>query len=297
MENRSSYTIVGAFFILCVLAVCGFFIWMTTKTDARATYRSYYIHTKELPNGLKEDAQVKFIGVPAGIVKSIGFYDVNKGIIEIELSLKSKFPVSTDSKAEIQTQGISGVTSINITKGTGKAFGSDVLKPVIAIKEGLLDKISSKAETITDRIDETLKKINSVLSKENLDKFNNTVASIEEFSKLLKDPERFKKIDNLIASLDNITASIDKNKSKFIKLLETSTKTINSFNATQNLIKERIQRGDYNIREIVSPTLLETKKTLVEFNRVLRELEGSLMRLEDDPYDFFFRDTKNKGEK
>ena len=46
--------------MICVAALTAFMWWMLTKTDRSESYRSYYIHTKELPVGIKENSEVKF---------------------------------------------------------------------------------------------------------------------------------------------------------------------------------------------------------------------------------------------
>ena len=56
--------------MICVAALTAFMWWMLTKTDRSESYRSYYIHTKELPVGIKENSEVKFIGVNAGIINT-----------------------------------------------------------------------------------------------------------------------------------------------------------------------------------------------------------------------------------
>ena len=60
------------------------------------------------------------------------------------------------------------------------------------------------------------------------------------------------------------------------------------------MINSDLENGNYDIKEILSPTLHETSLTLMEFKKMLREFQNALFRLEDDPYDFFFRDTQKQ---
>lgn len=77
--------------------------------------------------------------------------------------------------------------------------------------------------------------------------------------------------------------------------MDNSAKKFNNFidnlNKTQNKISARIDNGDFNIREILNPTLSDAQTTLNEFNKALIEFESALFRLEDNPYEFFFKDT------
>ncbi|ABS51527.1 MlaD family protein [Campylobacter hominis] len=284
MENRNSYTIVGLF-VMLIGAFLGIFMWwMLTRTEANETYRSYFIHTKELPVGIKEGADVKFIGVNAGIVKKIDFIDMKNAIIEIELSIKDKLPISKDSIAKVESQGISGISFINITQGSGEIFNENEKKPIISLDKALLDKIGKKAEVISDQVSETIYKINMLLSNQNIDKINKILTNFETFSKKLNDEKLTK---NIYTAIDEFI--------KFQKTMDNSAKKFNNFidnlNKTQNKISARIDNGDFNIREILNPTLSDAQTTLNEFNKALIEFESALFRLEDNPYEFFFKDT------
>lgn len=284
MENRNSYTIVGLF-VMLIGAFLGIFMWwMLTRTEANETYRSYFIHTKELPVGIKEGADVKFIGVNAGIVKKIDFIDMKNAIIEIELSIKDKLPISKDSIAKVESQGISGISFINITQGSGEIFNENEKKPIISLDKALLDKIGKKAEVISDQVSETIYKINMLLSNQNIDKINKILTNLETFSEKLNDKKMTK---NIYTAIDEFI--------KFQKTMDNSAKKFNNFidnlNKTQNKISARIDNGDFNIREILNPTLSDAQTTLNEFNKALIEFESALFRLEDNPYEFFFKDT------
>lgn len=284
MENRNSYTIVGLF-VMLIGAFLGIFMWwMLTRTEANETYRSYFIHTKELPVGIKEGADVKFIGVNAGIVKKIDFIDIKNAIIEIELSIKDKLPISKDSVAKVESQGISGISFINITQGSGEIFNENEKKPIISLDKALLDKIGKKAEVISDQVSETIYKINMLLSNQNIDKINKILTNFETFSKKLNDEKLTK---NIYTAIDEFI--------KFQRTMDNSAKKFNNFidnlNKTQNKISARIDNGDFNIREILNPTLSDAQTTLNEFNKALIEFESALFRLEDNPYEFFFKDT------
>lgn len=310
MENRSSFTIVGIFAAICIAAMLSFVWWLTTRAGGDSEYKTYYIHTKELPAGLKENAQVKYIGVPAGFVSDITFADgSNYGTIEIALKLDATFPIKKDSIAKTEVQGLGGLVSLNITKGTGEGFASDE-KPIIYLDKGLLAKLNSKAGDITEGINDAVSRVNSLLSDENIDSLSATLKSIESLASKLSDDEIFDKVDSILASVDSMLGSADDNKSEFSKLManvdvlinsmdkftKTSTQTSAKFSKTLDKINASLASGEYNLKEILGPTLHETSLSLVELKKSLREFQKAMFRLEDDPYDFFFRDT-SRGEK
>ena len=290
--------------MICVAALTAFMWWMLTKTDRGESYRSYYIHTKELPVGIKENSEVKFIGVNAGIIKSIDFADIENAIIEIEISVKSKLPISQDSVAKVESQGISGIAFINITKGSGKLFPPNDKKPIIALDKTLLDKIGSKAEVITDSVSEMVFKINGLLSKQNTDKVDRILSSMDKFSAELSDEKKFQSLDALLANVNTLIANLNEREKEVDALLEnlnafagSAANLSNSLDKTAGIITKRIDRGEYNLKAILDPTLEEAKNTLGELKKSLREFQGAMFRLEDNPYDFFFKDTSKSADR
>lgn len=310
MENRSSFTIVGIFATICIALMIGFVWWLTTRTGVNAEYKTYYIQTKELPNGLKENAQVKYIGVPAGYVSGINFASGSDyGTIEIALKLEADLPIKKDSIAKTEVQGLSGIVSLNLTKGTGESFDKDE-KPILYLDEGLLAKINSKASDITEGINETISMVNTLLSDKNIMAFNKTLSSIEGLTSKLDNNGSFDKIGSILTSIDSILASVDSNKSNVTQTLaslndliksmseftKTSDKTSAKFSKTLDTINAGLASGDYNVKDILDPVMHDASLSLIELKKSLREFQKAMFRLEDNPYDFFFKDT-SKGAK
>lgn len=310
MENRNSFTIVGIFVSIVAVLIMAFVWWLVTKSDTNMEYKTYYIHTKTLPSGLKEGGSVKYMGVLAGYVKEIDFADgSNYGVIEISLDINKEFPIKKDSVAKVEVQGLGGLVSLNIQKGSIDFEKGE--KPILRVQGGLLSKLNNEAENISDSINKTLRKLDEFLSDENIENLSKTLASIEEITAKLNNQENFNHINSILKSTDSILAGFDQNKTEFVNLLanfdeliqnsntlaKTSTSTSKSVNKTLNLVNKSIEKGDYNIKEIMGSTLHETSLSLIELRKVLREFQGALFRLEDDPYDFFFKDTLRASDK
>ena len=91
----------------------------------------------------------------------------------------------------------------------------------------------------------------------------------------------------ILINLQNVegkTKNLNYGNIKTVKSSKEGTKTYRDFQKS-------------NLKEILDPTLGEAKTTLREFNRALREFQDALFRLEQDPYDFFFKDTSGSDKK
>ncbi|WP_103582755.1 MlaD family protein [Campylobacter concisus] len=309
MENRNSYTIVGMFFMACLTAFAIFIWWMTSKNNTKVDFKEYYIHTTELPSGLKVDSTVKFIGVPAGTVSNINFVDDKNALINITMKIREDLPIKADSVASIEVQAISGVASINISRGT-KDFASGQ-KPILQLEESLFSKLGNNAENITLKINQTLDKVDNFFSPENIAHVESVLKNIDKFTQVLTDEEGLSEVDSIVKNMKNFTDILNKTDTKeLVKNLNTlisnanqvfvsANSAITGYSSLQELITKKAKDGEYDLRNTVGPLLREASDFLNGFDKTLREFRGALQRLEDNPYEFFFTNPvpNDKGDK
>ena len=309
MENRNSYTIVGMFFIACLTAFAIFIWWMTSKNNTKVDFKEYYIHTTELPSGLKVDSTVKFIGVPAGSVSDINFVDDKNALINITMKIREDLPIKADSIASIEVQAISGVASINISRGTKDFKPGD--KPILKLEESLLSKLGNNAENITLKINQTLDKVDGFFSAENISHIESILKNIDKFTQVLTDEEGLSEIDSIVKNVKNFTDSLNKTDTKELaKNLNTliasansvfvsANSAVNGYSSLQDIVTQKVKNGEYDLRNTLSPLLREASEFLNGFDKTLREFRGALQRLEDNPYEFFFTNPvpNDKGDK
>ena len=309
MENRNSYTIVGMFFIACLTAFAIFIWWMTSKNNTKVDFKEYYIHTSELPSGLKVDSTVKFIGVPAGSVSDINFVDDKNALINITMKIREDLPIKADSVASIEVQAISGVASINISRGTKDFKPGD--KPILKLEESLLSKLGNNAENITLKINQTLDKVDGFFSAENISHIESILRNIDKFTQVLTDENGLSEVDSIVKNVKNFTDSLNKTDTKELaknlnKLIASANSVfvsansaVNGYSSLQDIITQKVKNGEYDLRNTVSPLLREASEFLNGFDKTLREFRGALQRLEDNPYEFFFTNPvpNDKGDK
>ncbi|WP_462106632.1 MlaD family protein [Campylobacter concisus] len=309
MENRNSYTIVGMFFMACLTAFAIFIWWMTSKNNAKVDFKEYYIHTTELPSGLKVDSTVKFIGVPAGSVSDINFVDDKNALINITMKIREDLPIKADSVASIEVQAISGVASINISRGTKDFKPGD--KPILKLEESLLSKLGNNAENITLKINQTLDKVDGFFSAENISHIESILRNIDKFTQVLTDEEGLSEVDSIVKNVKNFTDTLNKTDTKELvknlnrlisnanQVFVSANSAITGYNSLQELITKKAKDGEYDLRNTVGPLLREASDFLNGFDKTLREFRGALQRLEDNPYEFFFTNPvpNDKGDK
>lgn len=109
-------------------------------------------------SGLEVGSPVKYSGIRVGRVDAVRVDPDDVSVILVELSLDEDTPVAEDSKADLGSQGITGLKYIELTRGTR---GARIRKPGEEIPAGRsifdnlaqkADQIAGKAEIVLDRI-------------------------------------------------------------------------------------------------------------------------------------------------
>lgn len=286
MENKNSYFIAGLFFCL-VVGFIGIFLLFMQGYNSKET-RDYYIVTKELPNGIKKDGEVRFIGVPVGHIRDIYFSDPYSATIEIWLSIDDNLPIKTDSQAIVERSGISGIAHINITKGsdTARIFNKNE-RAQISLGEGLLDKIGSRTANLTESLDKIASKIDEALRQENLDKLLNSINKINSLMNVIASDKNLDKIDEIIDNLHVV--SQDLKRANLDRLAANLDKSISDINTAWNNIDERINSGQIDFKTMLAPTIKSAQQSIDELNDLAEQIKNNLNNLEDNPYEFFFK--------
>lgn len=88
-------------------------------------------------------------------------------------------------------------------------------------------------------------------------------------------------IQEMILALKVIMQNIEKTRQNIDKLAITTNKTLTNINFT-------LERGDYNVRQIIAPTMIGIESSLGEMNRFFSKANLLLDRLEKSPYEAIF---------
>ncbi|MCB1547488.1 MAG: membrane integrity-associated transporter subunit PqiC [Hyphomicrobiaceae bacterium] len=197
MEVRARYTLMGLF----VLAVCaaGFWFvhWLETGGGLadRVTYRVRF----EGPiAGLLKGSAVLFNGVRVGEVTATRLEAANPNGVMVDVAVDQTAPVRTDTKAEIDFQGLAGAPVVSLLGGSPGA-------PLLAKAEPaarVLTAEKDSGQSLTQAGRDALRRINAVVG-ENAGPLRNAIASIEKFVAALA--RNADKVDPILAGLERLT--------------------------------------------------------------------------------------------
>jgi phospholipid/cholesterol/gamma-HCH transport system substrate-binding protein len=167
----------------------------------------------ESVSGLNVDAPLKFRGVDVGKVTEISIDTSNSERIRLVLQVRQGTPITEDTVATLEYQGLTGIANINLIGGS---VGSPPIQatpgeeyPVIVSKPSLFARLDSTMSGLLENLTETSANINALLSPENRDNMSSTIDNIAVLTGALASQSRDLEsaISNLGKTLENAEAA------------------------------------------------------------------------------------------
>ncbi len=317
MEPKVNYVIVGSFVALLGAAILAGILWLG-KTDYRGSYDRYEAHMKESVAGLSVDSTVKYRGVDVGRVKAITLNPDNPEQVLLTLDIVHGTPVKTDTIAVLETQGLTGLATINLTGGSREATALQAQDgqayPVIKTGPSLfvrLDEAVSRmlseegvARLLVD-LDAAAKGVAKALDEENRDQLKRTIKDLSDVARTITahKTQIEQSLNGAAKSADNLaklTASMNEQVPALLAGINRSVARLDA--ATEELARTSKTVG--TVVTEAKPELQQfTKRTLPEAGQLvteLRQLTGTLTRvareLEREPSSLVFgRKAPSRG--
>ena len=115
METKANYLMIGGF-VLGVLALAFIFIyWMSNFGGGGQRYTIVFDGSVA---GLTSGSSVAFNGIRVGEVQSFALDPADARKVQVHVTLRDDTPIRENSRASIQSMGLTGGSGIQITPGT-----------------------------------------------------------------------------------------------------------------------------------------------------------------------------------
>jgi len=183
VENKANYALIGLFVLASLVAMLGFFIWLS-GSQLNKEYDRYEVAFEGGVRGLSKGSEVRFNGLGVGEVTSLGYDtdDVNMVIAEIQITPRT--PIDENASAQLTPLGLTGMNYIEITPGLdpsapllNKTRGRGTKRIIGA--ESSVDEILTGGGDVVVAAQSALARTNQLLSPENLTTFSNILTNIE----------------------------------------------------------------------------------------------------------------------
>jgi phospholipid/cholesterol/gamma-HCH transport system substrate-binding protein len=311
METRANYVLIGAFVLIGAAALMLFTLWIA-GTPLNRSYSTYDVVFEGPVNGLIEGGEVRFNGIKVGEVQrlSLDRNDPNRVIARIRIDAET--PVRTDSMAELNFLGITGVTFIQIRAGSPD---QPLLKPedfqpppVIKTERTALDELFQGGQDLLTVTGETINKLNGALSEENVAHFTAILANLETASeKIAADGGLIDSAQSALKSLDKAAVAIERAATSVNSTVDAVDDDIKQFVTDANELVAALQPAAANVSQTIdningavtqlnkdiTPSagraLEQISAAAVDIRTMMVRIQGLLSEIEQDPSRFVYR--------
>jgi len=291
MYSKVNYTIVGLFVLLFAAGMLLFGFWLA-KYGLQDSYNTYKIEMKDSIAGLSKDSSVKLHGVDIGRVSQIRINNSDIEKIDIYVEIKEGTTIKENMVASTQMLGVTGLLSIEIHGGTNDAktlLPTDEYIPLIPSKPSLLSKLTGNIEGLSEKLNRLLDKSQILLSDDNLKNIEKILLNIEHISsrgKVLEE-KTILLVDTFKVSMENVSKELTQATHDFhtmqkdfsemkqvsIPSIESIEKTSKNLNRLTLKVEKSLDRGDYSLKKILEPAVVDVQILVKQLGAVSRELE------------------------
>jgi len=305
MYSKVNYTIVGLFVILFGIGMVWFAFWLA-KYGLKEEFATYRVELKESVSGLSKDSSVKLHGVEIGRVSQIRIHPQDVQKVELILEINEAVPIKEDMVAHTQMFGITGLLFIEIEGGSNEAktlVPTDDYIPLISSKPSLLTKLSKNVGGLTEKLENLLAQSEKLLSDQNVETMGSILDNTEKLTakgsevedKAMKSLEEIDMtLQEFRVTMKNINTKLTEASEDFAQIKEVTVPTVEklmetskNFNRVTLKVEKSLDRGDYNLKKILEPAIVDTQILLKELSTVSRELE-------QNPSGILFKSRKSR---
>ncbi|HEX8233423.1 MAG TPA: MlaD family protein [Caulobacteraceae bacterium] len=263
MERDANYALVGALSLAILVGLVAFIVWLAGFSFNRK-YDVYDIAFIGPVRGLSQGGEVHFNGIRVGEISDISLDPKDPNRVLARARLRAGVPVRTDSYAQLEPQGITGVNFVQITAGTPA-------RPLLmsTVKDGQIPVIRSQKSALSDLLEGG----GTVLQR--------TVQALDQINKVLSD----RNIQTLGSTLDNVqdvTAELRRRKA----LLDHADETIRSIERTADSITRLANSSNTLVNTDAKRTLANLADTAAELKTTAQSARATITRLEEPTLEF-----------
>jgi phospholipid/cholesterol/gamma-HCH transport system substrate-binding protein len=298
MEARANYVAVGAFVLAVLAGILVATLWLA-RVQFQTQYQYFETHVAGPVSGLGAGAPVRLNGIDVGRVTKMALDPKDPKLVTLLLQVRDGIEIHSDSVASIESQGLTGVSYVEISGGT---LGSPLLiaaegqkYPQIASRPSSLQEVFDNAPELLSRLLIIADRLESVLDDKNRGAIAETLVNIRDTTGMLS--RRSKDIDQLIAdggktmhnlaeasaTLKGTLANLDRTSGKADGLIASANSTFDHATKLATDLDSLVQSSRPGLRDLTTNGTALLTELLSEARRLVASLNRVSTGLERDP--------------
>ena len=238
METKANFVLIGAVTVLGVLGLLGLLIWFA-KVEIDRQY-AWYETLFESVSGLGMAADVRYNGLSVGKVIGLGLDVDDPSKVRVRIEVAADTPIKTDTVAQLNSQGVTGVAFVALTGGSPNAAllrdpNDPAAIPLIRSERSVVQALTEDAPDLVAEAVAAIKEIRTFLGSENQTAVSNLLQNLESASGQLETAlSDFSDISRTVA---DGTAEISKFTGRLDEIGTTIQTTLEKVNETLDVAK------------------------------------------------------------
>lgn len=229
MEPKVNYLVAGSFVLILSIVTLGLVVWLG-KSDYRGVYDRYYTYMRQSVSGLSVNSSVKYRGVDVGRVKDIALNPENTEEVRLTLDILEGTPIKTDTVATLETQGLTGLATLNLEGGSRNA-------PPLVGEPGQEFPVIQSRTSLFFRLDMALSRL---LSEESLSKLFKNLNDFSENAMAMMNEDNRKHIQRALADLSILSRTLAGQSESITHAIETASESMGNLAILTSTLNEEV---------------------------------------------------------
>lgn len=292
-------------FVVLLLGASLLTAWWLYSGGSSRQYSPYLVYATDSVSGLNSDSRVYYHGVDVGYVDEIRIDRNNPDNIRIRLLIDQTVPIRADTSAQLQPQGVTGLSVLNLKGGSAEQdlpAAPDACCPVIPYEPSLFSKLEGGLNDTMVRLVAVSERIDRLLREENLAAIERTVTNLDQITgTLAEERETLRALmqnasrtaentaeltesgERLLARAEGTMDSLDQAIGRVSGTMDTFEQTADRVATAAEATVGFSQAGERAADEISRQTLPDMSLLIRDLRDLSRRLSEFTTTLDDDP--------------
>ncbi|MEM8570162.1 MAG: MlaD family protein [Pseudomonadota bacterium] len=294
METRANFVLIGSFTVAGILCILGFFVWLA-KFQVDRTYDYYDIMFSDV-SGLSQAADVRFNGLAVGRVVSLNLSRDDPSLVRVRIEVQDGLPIKRDTTAQLQVQGVTGVSFVSLSGGSQDAPAPDLDSsgvPTLRAERSIVQQITEDAPDILSEAVSLLGELRGFASPQNQRYVQNILRNVdiasgqletalEDFSSITATVSRATdQVATFTDQLSPVATSLQRTLEQSEGLISSATAAFDDAQTTLQTATQTLQTADGALGDARGLIQTEVANILTEVSGTTTDLRQDLNRLAD----------------
>jgi phospholipid/cholesterol/gamma-HCH transport system substrate-binding protein len=308
METRAHYVAVGVFVLVILFAAFVAVLWLG-RLEFRQELASYYVFFRGSVAGLTRGSAVQYSGIPVGRVTDIRVDKDNVGQIQVTITVDTNLvEIKTDARAFLETNILSGVSTIQIRGGTQQASVLEAEKgykyPVIQAGQNELEEVKASLPALVGDLKQASQRLNLLLNERNRQAIADTLQNLRTVTAAFADHSQdvgvllgnanasFVELKSLLHNVDQSYTTRGGLKDQVSQTLKDYDRLATNLSDTARQLQQILGENRSGLRNFVQTTLPGVDDVVNDAQRLAENLNQFVVQLQRDPTRLLFGDRR-----